>query len=87
MYNLQKHSPTHKPSVRKEGVRTIQAMKYKKCGAGNYTRARAPLARKNTNRIFDSNDGTTSIKIVNKIERHNGLNELLTKSNRTEIQT
>ena len=62
-------------------------MKYKKCGAGKYTRARAPLARKNRNRKFDSNDGTTSIQIVNKIERHNGLNELLTKSNRTGIQT
>ena len=33
-------------------------------------------------------DGTTSIKIVNYIERHNvSLNDLLTKSNRTEIHT
>ena len=35
----------------KEGVRAIRAMKYKKCVAGKYTRARAPLARKYTNRI------------------------------------
>ena len=55
----------------KEGVRAIQAMKYKKCVAGKYTRARAPLARKYTNRIFESKDGTTSMKIVNYIERHN----------------
>ena len=39
--------------------------------AGKYTRARAPLARKYTNRIFESKDGTTSMKIVNYIERHN----------------
>ena len=73
----------------KEGVRAIRAIKYKKYVAEKYTRARPPLARKNTNRIFESNDGTTSVKIVNKIERHNFffLNELLTKSNRTEIQT
>ena len=32
---------------------------------GKYTRARAPLARKYTNRIFQSKDGTTSIRIVN----------------------
>ena len=56
--------------------------------AEKYNRARPPLARKKRNRIFESNDGTTSVKIVNKIERHNFcLNELLTKSNRTEIQT
>ena len=71
----------------KEGVRAIRAIK-KKYVAGKYTCAREPLARKNTNRVFESNDGTTSMKIVNKIERHNFcLNELLTKSNRTEIQT
>ena len=70
----------------KEGVRTIRAMKYKKCVAGKYTRARAPLARKYTNRIFE--DGPTSMKIVNYIERHNFCwNDLLTKSNRSEIQT
>ena len=58
----------------------------KKNVAGKYTRP--PLARKNTNRIFESNDATTSMKIVNTIERHTFcLNELLTKSNRTEIQT
>ena len=67
----------------KEGVRAIRAIEYKKYVAGKYTRARAPLARKQTNRIF-----TTSDKLVNYIERHNFyLNDLLTKSNRTEIQT
>ena len=41
-----------------------------------------------TNRIFESKDDTTSMKIVNYIERHNFCcNDLLTKSNRTEIQT
>ena len=53
-----------------------------------HTRARAPLARKYTNRILESKDGTKSMKIVNYIERHNfHLKDLLTKSNRTEIQT
>ena len=37
--------------------------------AGTYTRARATLARKYTNRILESKDGTKSIKIVNYIER------------------
>ena len=46
-------------------------MKYKKYVAGKYTLARAPLARKDANRIFGSKDGTTSMKIVNYIERHN----------------
>ena len=56
--------------------------------AGKYTRAPAPLARKYTNRIFESKDGTASIKIVNKIERQNFcLNDLLSKSNHTEMQT
>ena len=55
----------------KEGVRAIRAMKYKKYAAGKYTRARAPLAQKYTNRIFESKDGTTSMKIVNYIEKHN----------------
>ena len=56
--------------------------------AAKYTRACAPLARKYTNRIFESKDGTTSMILVNKIERHNFcLNDLLTKSNRTEIRT
>ena len=56
--------------------------------AGKYTRARAPLAWIYTNRIFESKDGTTGMKTVNKIERHKlCLNDLLTKSNRTEIQT
>ena len=72
----------------KEGVRAIRAMKYKKYVAGKYTRARAPLAWKYTNRIFQSKDGTTSMKIVNYIERHNFCwNDLLTKSNRTQMQT
>ena len=72
----------------KEGVRAIRAMKYTKCVAGKYTRARAPLAQTCTNRIFETNNGTTSMKIVNYIERHNFCwNDLLTKSNRTEIQT
>ena len=34
-----------------------------------YTPARAPLAWKYTNTIFDSTDGTTSMRIVNWIER------------------
>ena len=72
----------------KEGVRAVRAMKYKKYVAGKYTRSRAPLARTYTNRIFESKGSTTSMKIVNKIERHNfSLNDLLTKTNRTEIQT
>ena len=50
--------------------------------------AHAPLVRKYTDRIFESKDGTTSMKIVNYIERHNFCcNDLLTKSNHTEIQT
>ena len=56
--------------------------------AGKYTHTRPPLARKYTNRMFESKDGTTSVKLVNKIERHNFcLNDMLTKSNHTEIQT
>ena len=55
---------------------------------GKYTRARAPLAREYTNRILESKDGTTSMKIVNYIERHNfSFNYLLNKLNRIEIQT
>ena len=34
----------------------------KKYVAGKCTLARAPLARKDTNRILESQDGTTSIK-------------------------
>ena len=50
----------------KEGARGIRAqIKYKKYVAGKNTRARAPLAREYTNRIFESKDGTTSMKIVN----------------------
>ena len=60
----------------------------KKYEAGKYTRVHAPLARTYTNRIFESKDGTTSVKVVNYIERPNFCwNDLLTKSNRTEIQT
>ena len=44
-------------------------MKFKKYVTGTYTRARAPLARKYTDRIFESKDGTTTMKIVNYIER------------------
>ena len=77
-----------KKKKNKEGVRGIWAIKHKKYVAGKYIRARAPLAREYTNRIFESKDGTTSMKIVNYIERHNFCwNDLLTKSNRTEIQT
>ena len=65
----------------KEGVRAIQAMKYKKYVAGKYTLARAPLAWK------ESKDGTTSMKMVNDIESHNfGLNYVLIKSNRTALR-
>ena len=46
-------------------VRAIRAIKYKNYVAGKYTRAHAPLAKMHTNRIFESKDGTTSIKIVN----------------------
>ena len=71
----------------KKGVRAIRAIKTKK-KAGKYTCACAPLAWKYTNAIFESKDGTISTKIVNQIERHNFcLNDLLTKSNHTEIQT
>ena len=49
----------------KEGVQAIWAIKYKKYVAGKYTRVRAPLARKHTNRIFASDDSTTRMKIVN----------------------
>ena len=38
----------------KEGARAIRAIEYKKCVAGKYTRARAPLTRKCTNRIVES---------------------------------
>ena len=49
----------------KEENRAIQAIEYTKYVAGKYTRARAPLARKYTNRIFESKNGTTSMKMVN----------------------
>ena len=43
---------------------SIRAVKYKKYVAGKNTHARAPLAWKYTNGIFDSTDGTTGMKIV-----------------------
>ena len=49
----------------KEGVRQILAIRDKKYVDGKYTRARAPLERKYTNRIFESKDGTTSMEIGN----------------------
>ena len=53
-----------------------------------YILAHSPLARRYTDRIFESKNGTTSMKIVNYIERHNFCgNDLLNKFNRTEIQT
>ena len=55
----------------KEGVRAIRAMQCKKYVAGKYTRPRAPLVRKYTNQILESKDSTTSMKIVNYVERHN----------------
>ena len=88
--SLPKSGPLDFATKNKEGVRAIRAIKKKKkkCVAGNYTRARAPLVRKYTNRIFESKDSTASMKTVNEIERHNFcLNDLLTKSNRSEIQT
>ena len=48
----------------KEGVRAIRAIKYKKKGTEKHTRARAPLARKYTNRKFASKDDATIMKIV-----------------------
>ena len=39
--------------------------KIQKYVAGNYARASEPFARKYTYRIFESKDGTTSIKILN----------------------
>ena len=75
----------HKKQGRSSSNSGYEIQKYV---TGKYTRARAPLARKYTNRIFESKDRTTSMKIVNYIERHNfGWNDFLTKSNRTEIQT
>ena len=67
-------SVTHKPVNRsthayalKNQGRSSSNSGYKipKKQAGKYTRARAPLARKYTNQIFESREGTTSTKIVN----------------------
>ena len=52
----------------KEGVRAIRAIKYKKHVPGKCTRVWAALVWEYTNRIFESKDGTTSMKIVNKIK-------------------
>ena len=49
----------------KERVRAIRAIKYKIYVAGKYARARTPLARKYTDRIFESKDSTTRMKIEN----------------------
>ena len=46
----------------KEGARAIRATKYKTYLQGRFTRARAPLAQKYTYRIFESKDGTKSMK-------------------------
>ena len=48
-------------TTNKEGVRAIQATKQKNM-AGKFTRARTPFARKQTNRVFESKDVTTSMK-------------------------
>ena len=49
--------------------------------------AHGHLCGESTHRIFESKDGTKSMKIVISIERHNFCwNGLLTKPNRTEIQ-
>ena len=57
--------------------------------AGKCTRTRAPLARKYTNRILESQDGTTSIKyyIVSKDTTCLGDFEFLTNSNRTTLRS
>ena len=75
--------------INKKQERSLSNSGFKnKKKAGKYTCACAPLAWKYTNAIFESKDGTISMKIVNQIERHNFcLNDLLTKSNHTEIQT
>ena len=53
--------------IRKIRGRSSSNSRYKiqKYVAGKYTRARAPLVREYTNRIFDSNNGIASMKIVN----------------------
>ena len=43
----------------------MRAIKYKTYVAGKCTRARTPLARNYTNRIFESKNITTSMKMVN----------------------
>ena len=52
-------------TIYKEGIQAIRTIKYEKYMAEEYTRAGAPLARKYTNRIFESKDGTTSMILVN----------------------
>ena len=86
----------------KEGVRAIRAIEYEKYVAGKYTRARAPLARKCTNRIFESKNWHNKYENGELDWKTNffsmtcfislyfstiGLGKRLTKSNRTEIQT
>ena len=52
----------HKKNGRSE---SNSGHKIQKKKAGKYTRACAPLVRKNTNPIFESTDGVTSTQIVN----------------------
>ena len=62
----------------------------KVCGRKIFLRTRTFGAPGSTqiNRIFEAKDGTTCMNVLNTIERHNFcLNNLLTKSNRTELQT
>ena len=46
----------------RKGLEQIGIQSTKRMCGGKYTRARAPLARKYTNRIFESRDGTTSME-------------------------
>ena len=64
------------------------AIKYKKYVAGKYTRALTSLVRKHTSRIFESKDGWKSTK-PSGLDWKTQLcwNDLLIKSNRTEIET
>ena len=55
--------------------------------AGKCTRARAPLARKYTNRILESQDGKTSIKYYIVSKDNFNLGDFLTNSNRTTLHS
>ena len=71
----------------REGVQAIRATKYKKiCGGKTYSRTRTFGGE-----VHKSNIGVkrwhNKYKILNYIERRNfGLNDFLTKSNRTALQ-